>query len=96
MVAAASRPRRRDCHDPSVIGKLMLMSADDFAQPPPNSISHNRATNFTRGDESSAHSFSRIRQKNAERNKSTPRDSTVFANALKLGRARQPPRLWET
>jgi hypothetical protein len=96
MVAAASRPRRRDCHDPCVIGKLMLMSADDFAQPPPNSISHNRAANFARSDESSAHSFSRIRQKNAERNKSTPRDPTVFTNVLKLSGARQPARLWET
>jgi hypothetical protein len=96
MVAAASRPRGRDCHDPCVIGQLMLMSADDFAQPPPNSISHNGATNFARSDESSAHSFSRIRQKNAERNKSTPRDSTVFANALKLSGTRQPSRLWET
>jgi hypothetical protein len=92
MLAAASRPCRSDCHDPCVIGQLMLMSAHDFAQPPPNSISHNGATNFARSDESSAHSFSRIPQQNAERNKSTPRDSTLFANALKLSRACQSSR----
>jgi hypothetical protein len=74
----------------------MLMSADDLAQPPPNSISRNRATNFARSDESSTHSSSRIRQKNAERDESTPRDSTLFANALKVSVARQPPRLWKS
>jgi hypothetical protein len=74
----------------------MLMSADDFTQPPPNAISHDGTANFARSNEPSVHSFALIRQKNAERNKSTARDSTLFANALKLGGARQPPRLWET